>query len=86
MGKIGIGLAIYLARMAKRKEGKESALEGVPISLDMGCRSVVNCVQFIRGGGSVIPVSVIERTFEALVAGLTNAFEGNSMVLYQREY
>jgi len=61
MYKIGTGLVVCLARMMGKIRGEKSPLEFVPIKLDMGCRSVVNCVQFAWGGWSVIPPLVIER-------------------------
>jgi hypothetical protein len=47
---VGTGLAVRRARMVLAKDGDKTALEFVPIMLDMGCRSVVNCVQFCMGG------------------------------------
>ena len=61
MHTIGIGLGICPAREIVLQEGKTSPLGVVPIRLDMGCRSVVNCIQFARGGGLAIPLLVIER-------------------------
>jgi hypothetical protein len=86
MQNIGIGLGIRPAFVPAVEKGDRSLLSAVPVMLDMGCRSVVNCVQFVRGGGRAIPALFIERGLEALGHCLTNAFGANSMVLYQREY
>jgi len=71
MHTTGTGLGICPARRIVLQEGKRSPLGVVPIELDtecldtecldMGCRSVVNCTQFAWGGGSAIPLLVIER-------------------------
>jgi len=66
MHTTGTGLVICPARRIVLQEGKRSLLGVVPIELDtecldMGCRSVVNCTQFAWGGGSAIPLLVIER-------------------------
>jgi hypothetical protein len=58
---VGTGPAVRSSKMLSKKDGEKTALEFVPIKLDMGCRSVVNCVQFAWGGWSAIPPLVIER-------------------------
>ena len=66
MHTIGIGLGICPARRIVLQGGKTSPSGVGPVKrdtecLDIGCRSVVNCIQFARGGGLAIPLLVIER-------------------------
>ena len=71
MHTIGTGLVICPARRNVLQEGERSPLGVVPVEcdteclhtecLDIDCHSVVNCNQFAWGGGSAIPLLVIER-------------------------
>ena len=76
MHTIGTGLGICPARRIVLQGGKRLLLGVVPVRCDTGCldtgcldtecldigyHSVVNCTQFAWGGGSVIPLLVIER-------------------------
>ena len=71
MHTIGTGLGICPARRIVLQGGKRLLLGVVPVRcdtecldtecLDIGYHSVVNCTQFAWGGGSAIPLLVIER-------------------------